>query len=144
KKMGLEIPVSQLYNADGTGLNQAIVLFGRGCTGEVISPQGLLLTNHHCGYGTVQGLSSSEKDYFAQGFWAMSREEEIPCPGLTVSFVRRMENVTDTILYGIPDTLSGARRDSLISRRTEILEKEYEKHSGLDAQIKPFYHGNQY
>ncbi len=144
KKMGLEIPVSQLYNADGTGLNQAIVLFGRGCTGEVISPQGLLLTNHHCGYGTVQGLSSSEKDYFAQGFWAMSREEEIPCPGLTVSFVRRMENVTDKILYGIPDTLSGARRDSLISRRTEILEKEYEKHSGLDAQIKPFYHGNQY
>lgn len=144
QKMGLEIPVSQLYNADGTGLNQAIVLFGRGCTGEVISPKGLVLTNHHCGYGTVQGLSSADKDYFAKGFWAMSPEEEIPCPGLTVSFVRRMENVTEKILYSLPDTLSSPLRDSLIERRTRTLETEYERLTGLTAQIKPFYHGNQY
>ena len=65
---GLGIPVNMLYNEDGTGLNNAVVLFGSGCTAEVISPKGLLLTNHHCGYGTVQGLSSKEKDYFANGF----------------------------------------------------------------------------
>ncbi len=144
RRMGLEIPISRLYNAEGTGLNQAIVLFGRGCTGEVISGQGLVLTNHHCGYGTVQGLSSSEKDYFARGFWAMSTQEEIPCPGLTVSFVRRMENVTEKILYSIPDTLSSPLRDSLILRRIQTLEKEYEQITGLEARISPFYHGNQY
>ena len=80
RALGLEIPVEQLYNADGTGLNNAVVLFGKGCTGEIISGKGLILTNHHCGYGTVQGLSSTEHDYFANGFWAKNTGEELPCP----------------------------------------------------------------
>lgn len=144
KKLGLEIPVEQLYNEDGTGLNNAIVLFGRGCTGEVISSKGLVLTNHHCGYGTVQGLSSKEKDYFAKGFWAMSHEEEIPCPGLTVTFIRKMENISSQILYGLDDTLRGNARDSIIKIRIKNLEKGYEYATGYKAEIKPYYYGNQY
>jgi hypothetical protein len=144
KSLGLEIPIEKLYNENGTGLNNAIVLFGGGCTGEIISPQGLLLTNHHCGYGTVQGLSSRENDYFANGFWAMSLEEELPCPGLTVTFIRKMENVTESIISDIPDTLDDTKRNTLISGRITALEKGYKYTTGLDATIKPFYNGNQY
>lgn len=142
--LGLNIPVEQLYNEDGTGLNNAIVLFGSGCTGEVISPKGLILTNHHCGYGTVQGLSSKERDYFANGFFAKSQDEEIPCPGLSVTFIRKIENVSDRILIGLDDTLSEAARDSIITVRIKSLEKGYKYTSGYDAQIKPYYNGNQY
>ncbi len=144
KNMGLEIPIDQLYNEDGTGLNNSIILFGRGCTGEVISSKGLILTNHHCGYGTVQGLSSAEKDYFAKGFWAMSRQEELPCPGLTVTFIRKMENVTDKITTGLEDTLNEAAREKIIKTRIKNLEKGYKYSTGLDAMIKPYYYGNQY
>ncbi len=144
KSMGLEIPIERLYNADGTGLNNAVVLFGSGCTGEIISSKGLLLTNHHCGYGTVQGLSSKEKDYFAKGFWAMNHEEELPCPGLTVTFIRKMENVTDKILSGIPDTMGEPARQKIISVRIKNLEKGYRYATKFDATIKPYYNGNQY
>lgn len=144
KSEGLEIPIDQLYNTQGTGLNNAIVLFGRGCTGEIISSQGLVLTNHHCGYGSVQALSSREHDYFASGFWAMSNKEELPCPGLTVTFVRKMENVTDRITYDLPDTIDEDTRDSIVGIRIRGLEKGYRLSSGLDAQIQPYYRGNQY
>lgn len=144
KSMGLQIPVNQIYNTDGTGLNNAVVLFGSGCTGEIISSQGLLLTNHHCGYGTVQGLSSTENDYFAKGFWAMSNEEELPCPGLTVTFIRKMENVTDKLIFDLADTLIESTRDSIIAVRAKNLEKGYKYTSGYDAKIKPYYNGNQY
>ena len=144
KAMGLEIPIDEIYNSSGTGLNNAVVLFGRGCTGELISSQGLVLTNHHCGYGTVQGLSSTDKDYFLNGFFAKNLQEEIPCPGLTVTFVRRMENVTDKVLPGIKDTMSDTKRDSIIAVRIAGLEKEYEVKTGMDATIKPYYEGNQY
>jgi len=144
KQMGLEIPIEKIYNENGTGLNNAVVLFGRGCTGEVISSQGLLLTNHHCGYGTVQGLSTREKDYFAKGFWAMNTSEEIPCPGLTVTFIRKMENVTDLILTGIPDTLHDEMRDKIIEAKIKELEKGYQYTTKLDAMIKPYFNGNQY
>lgn len=144
KAEGLEMPIEQLYNAKGTGLNNAVVLLGRGCTGEIISSQGLVLTNHHCGYGSVQGLSSREHDYFANGFWAMSQKDEQPCPGLTVTFVRKMENVTHRIIYDLPDTMAERSRDSVISVRIRGLEKGYKLSTGLDAQIQPYYRGNQY
>jgi hypothetical protein len=144
KAEGLEIPIDQLYNDQGTGLNNAVVLFGKGCTGEIISSQGLILTNHHCGYGTVQGLSSRENDYFANGFWAMNNKQELPCAGLTVTFVRKMENVTSRITYDLPDTASEASRDSMIAGRIRGLVKGYKLTSGLDAQIQPYYNGNQY
>ncbi len=144
KKMGLQIPVSQLYNEDGTGLNNAVVLFGKGCTGEVISSRGLVLTNHHCGYGTVQGLSSKQNDYFADGFWAKKDEEEIPCPGLTVTFVRKMENVTDKIITGLADTMNEAARQQIVDVRIKNLEKGFKTATGMDAMIKPYFNGNQY
>ncbi|HRO42852.1 MAG TPA: S46 family peptidase [Flavipsychrobacter sp.] len=144
KEMGLQIPIEKLYNADGTGLNNAVVLFGKGCTGEVISSKGLILTNHHCGYGTVQGLSSKENDYFAKGFFAMNNKEEIPCPGLTVTFIRKMENVSDLILFDIPDTLSEAKRDSIVAGRIKGLEKGYRYTTKMDASIRPYFNGNQY
>lgn len=144
KAMGLEIPIDKLYNPDGTGLNNAVVLFGKGCTGEIISGKGLVLTNHHCGYGTVQGLSSKENDYFAQGFFAMNPGEEIPCPGLTVTFIRKMENVSDLILFNLPDTLREAQRDSIIYGRVKALEKGYRYTTKMDAVIKPYFNGNQY
>ncbi|RYZ41477.1 MAG: serine protease, partial [Sphingobacteriales bacterium] len=144
KSMGLQIPVDKIYNPDGSGLNNSIVLFGSGCTGEIISPKGLLLTNHHCGYGTVQGLSSRERDYFANGFFAMNMSEEIPCPGLSVTYIRKMENVSGIILADIPDTMASPRRDSLISGRIRNLEKGYRYTTGMDAAIKPYFNGNQY
>ncbi len=142
--MGLQIPVDRLYNETGTGLNNAVVLFGRGCTGEVISPQGLILTNHHCGYGSVQGISSTDKDYFANGFFAKNQNEEIPCPGLTVTFIRRMENVTDKILNKKTDTLPENLRDSIILKNILATEQEFKKITHLDATIKSYFEGNQY
>jgi hypothetical protein len=144
KAEGLQIPVEQLYNEGGTALNNAIVLFGKGCTGEIISSKGLLLTNHHCGYGTVQGLSSTENDYFANGFWAKSQDGELPCPGLTVTFIRKMENVSWNILADLNDTLDEKTRQTIITERIKRLEKGYKYTTGLDASIKPFYNGNQY
>ncbi len=144
KALGLQIPVDKLYNEAGTGLNNAVVLFGTGCTAELISSKGLLLTNHHCGYGTVQGLSSRDKDYFANGFWAMNNGEEIPAPGLTVTFIRKMENVSDIILNGIPDTLNEIARNKVISQRIATLERGYRYTTKMDATIKPFFNGNQY
>jgi len=145
RKMGLRIPVDSLYNTAGTGLNAAVVQFGGGCTGEIISPRGLLLTNHHCGYGTVQRLATRGADYFAAGFWAPNEAGELPCPGLTVTFVRRMENVTAGVLTGIDDTLRGAARDTLIARRVRSLESHYRRGApGMEAAIKPYYGGNQY
>ncbi|PZF71418.1 S46 family peptidase [Taibaiella soli] len=144
KAMGLEIPVEKLYNDNGTGFNNAVVLFGKGCTGELVSSKGLILTNHHCGYGSVQALSGPGKDYFANGFWAMNNGEELPCPGLTVTFIRKMENVTDNILSNLADTMSGPSRDSIIARRIKNLEKGYQYATKLDAMIKPYFNGNQY
>jgi len=144
KALGLSIPIEEIYNTNGTGLNNAVVLFGRGCTGEIISPKGLLLTNHHCGYGTVQGLSSKEHDYFANGFFAKNNADELPCPGLTVTFIRKMENVTAKILEGIADTVRDSTRDQLIAKKITALEKEYQEDTHFDATIKPYYEGNQY
>jgi len=144
KTMGLQIPVEKLYNDNGTGMNNAVVLFGKGCTGELISGKGLLLTNHHCGYGAVQGLSSSGNDYFANGFWAMNMQQEQPCPGLTVTFVRKMENVTDNILSNLSDTMRNSLRDSIVAQRIKNLEKGYREVTKMDAAIRPYFNGNQY
>ncbi|MCF8448757.1 MAG: S46 family peptidase [Taibaiella sp.] len=144
KAQGLQIAIDRIYNEKGTGLNNAIVLFGKGCTGEIISPKGLILTNHHCGYGSAQALSSPEKDYFANGYWAKNHQEELPCKGLTVTFIRRIEDVTDRILTGIDDTLRDAVRDSIIKVRTTAVEAEIAKATGMDANIKPFFKGNQF
>lgn len=84
RQMGMKIKASDIYDINEGSLKDAVVIFGGGCTGEVISDKGLVLTNHHCGYGAVQGLSSVDHNYLLNGFWAMNNQEELPCPGLSV------------------------------------------------------------
>ena len=97
QELGLLLPADSIYNPEGISLKDAVVHFGGGCTGEVISAEGLVLTNHHCGYGAIQQHSSVEHDYLTDGFWAMSRQEELPCKGLTVTFIDRILDVTDYV-----------------------------------------------
>src|SRR5687768_6692068 len=101
KERGLLIPIEEIYSETSTSLKDAVVQFGSGCTGEIISDKGLVLTNHHCGYSQIQSLSTMEKNYVENGFWALDMTQEIPCPGLSVTFVVRIENVTDQVLSGI-------------------------------------------
>lgn len=95
--LGLDISIDQVYCPDNISLKDAVVHFGGGCTGEVISPEGLVLTNHHCGYGYIQQHSSVEHDYLTDGFWAMTREQELPCEGLSVTFIDRILDVTEYV-----------------------------------------------
>ena len=94
RELGLEIPIEEVYTPNGIALKDAVVHFGGGCTGEVISAEGLVLTNHHCGYGAIQQHSSVEHDYLTDGFWAMNRDEELPCEGLKITFIDRILDVT--------------------------------------------------
>jgi hypothetical protein len=144
QKLGLKIPVEKLYNDNGTGLNNAVVLFGKGCTGEMVSNSGLLFTNHHCALSTAQSLSTGTKNYLLNGFWAANRQEELPCPGLTVSFMRKTENVTEYILKDLNDTMPEDARNAKIKARIKELEKAYKNIQGFDAEVKPYYNGNQY
>ena len=115
QEKGFKLNAEDLYNINEASLKDAVVLFGRGCTGELISPEGLLLTNHHCGYSQIQQHSSVEHDYLRDGFWAMSREEELPNKGLSVSFLERMEDVTDIILKGYDPSMSEDQRNKIVS-----------------------------
>ena len=97
KKQGLKLEATDLYNPNGVSLKDAVGIFGGGCTGEIISPEGLILTNHHCGYSSIQQHSSVEHDYLTDGFWATSRDKELPTPGLKFTFIERIEDITDLV-----------------------------------------------
>lgn len=150
KAMGLQLEAAHLYNPAAPSLKDAVVIFGGGCTGEIISPQGLVLTNHHCGYNYVQAHSTLEHDYLTDGFWAMSRNEELPNPGLKVTFIDRIEDVTDYVkeaLEGDTDPnsvkfLSSAFLGELAKKRAG--EAFLKKNPGTEVEIKPFYGGNAY
>ena len=114
RSKGFRLSAEDIYSVNKASLKDAVVLFNGGCTGELVSGEGLLLTNHHCGYGAIQSHSSVRHDYLTDGFWAMNRSEELPNPGLYVSFLVRMEDVTAQVLDGVRDDLPEARRDSLI------------------------------
>lgn len=142
---GFKLSAEDIYSVNQASLKDAVVLFGSGCTGEVISPEGLLLTNHHCGYGQIQRHSSVEHDYLRDGFWAMSREEELPNKGLTVSFLERMEDVTSRILEGCASGFSESQRDSVVKANSKRLIKEVTADGkGLKASVESIYYGNQY
>ena len=119
QEKGFRLSAEDIYSINQASLKDAVVLFGRGCTGELISPEGLLLTNHHCGYPQIQQHSSVEHDYLKDGFWAMSRKEELPNKGLSVSFLERMEDVTDIILKGYKPGIHipGKRRTNTQTKR---------------------------
>lgn len=143
-KKGLKIPVDRIYSETIPSLKDAVVIFGGGCTGEVISPNGLVLTNHHCGYGAVQTLSSVEKDYLTTGYWAMDQKDELPCSGLTVTFIIRIKEVTDSILAGIDISTSEADRAAIVSRKSDELVKHETAGTHYTGFVRAFFNGNQY
>lgn len=142
--MGMKIKARDIYDVNAGSLKDAVVLFGGGCTGEVVSNQGLVLTNHHCGYGTVQGLSSLQNNYLTQGFFAKNRNEEIPCPGLSVSFIVDIEDVTNRVKMGITASISDVAKDSIIKSNIQKLEKLKKDSSGYEVSIRSFYYDNEY
>jgi hypothetical protein len=142
--MGLRLSADDVYNVNNPSLKDAICMFGGGCTGSIISPEGLLLTNHHCGFGAIQRLSSVEKNYVDNGFWAASRSEELPCPGITAMFVSRMEDVTTPALTGVTDAMSERERQSQIDKNLEQVRASAKKEAWESVSTRPFYDGNQY
>ena len=142
---GLRLNAEDLYSVNNASLKDAIVLFGSGCTGELVSDEGLLFTNHHCGYGYIQKHSSVEHDYLKDGFWAMNRAQELPNPGLTVKFLDRMEDVTSEVFKGIKPKMSEEKRNALIKKNIDaIIKKAADQSKGLVAQVNALYYGNQY
>lgn len=144
QRLGCKLSAEQIFSFNQPSLKDAIVQFGGGCTGELISAEGLLLTNHHCGLGQVQAHSSVEHDYLQEGFWAKSKAEELPNAGLTVSFLTYIEDVTKNLLVGIDNNTSEADRAAKISENAKALIKERKGDKDVEVEIVPFYHGNQY
>ena len=142
---GLRLSAEDIYSINQASLKDAVVLFGGGCTGELVSGEGLLFTNHHCGYSQIQQHSSVEHDYLRDGFWAMTRKEELPNKGLTVSFLERMEDVTTAVLKGYEPTMTEQQRDSLVRANSKALTGQaVADGKGLRASVEALYYGNQY
>jgi len=143
---GLKLSAEDIYSVNQASLKDAVVLFGSGCTGELVSDQGLLFTNHHCGYSYIQKHSSVEHDYLKDGFWALNRGEELPNPGLTVRFLERMEDVTAQVLKGYkPGKMDELDRIKIVRKNSEKLKEQAVKDGkGLKASVEALYYGNQY
>jgi len=144
QEMGMKITADDIYSINHSSLKDAIVLFGGGCTGEIVSDQGLLLTNHHCGYDYIQKHSSVEHDYLTQGFWAMNMGEELPCPGLSVTFLREMRDVTEKVLFNITPDMAEDERQAKIEANIKKLIEDTQKETSYKVSIKPFFLGNEY
>jgi hypothetical protein len=141
-ELGLKLSAEDIYSINKASIKDAIVIFGGGCTGEIVSSQGLLLTNHHCGYGQIQAHSSVEHDYLQDGFWAKTKDAELPNLGLSVTFLIRIEDVTSQILANVKPGMSEADRNSVIGdARLAIQEKAIEGNN-YSAQVANFYGGN--
>ncbi len=142
---GLKLQAEDIYSVNHASLKDAVVLFGGGCTGELVSDQGLLFTNHHCGYSYIQKHSSVEHDYLKDGFWAMNQAQELPNPGLTVRFLERMEDVTAAVLKGCDKAKNEQKREELIKKHIGQIRESAEKEGkGFVAQVAPLFYGNQY
>ena len=144
QQKGMKISADDIYSINQACLKDAIVLFGGGCTGEFVSDKGLLFTNHHCGYSYIARNSTLEHNYLANGFWAKSLEEEIPCPGLSVTRLVRMDDVTTQVLKGITDNMSESERALAIATNIKAITQKATEGTHYKAIIKPFYYGNQY
>ncbi len=144
QKNGFKLTADDIYNINQASTKDAIVIFGRGCTGELVSDQGLLLTNHHCGYGQIQRHSSIEKDYLTNGFWAMSKAEELPNPGLSVTFLVRIEDVTKQALEGVSSSMSQTEKYKKIADNNREIESKAIAGTNHTASVRSFYYGNEY
>ncbi|MFW5773805.1 MAG: S46 family peptidase, partial [Tangfeifania sp.] len=143
QKMGFKLTAEDIYDINNASMKDAVMVFGGGCTAELISGDGLLITNHHCGYRQIQSHSSVENDYLTNGFWAMNRDEELPNPGLTVSFLEYMKDVTKKVLNGTQG-LSGEEREKQIEENIAEIEKEASENGKFSTRIKTLFYGNQY
>ena len=144
KKAGMRISAKDIYDINNACLKDAIILFNQGCTGEYVSDEGLFLTNHHCGYSYITSHSTVEHDYLTNGFWAMSRSEELPCPGLTATRLVRMEDVTDRVLDGVTPQTTEGERAAIVESNIQKITAAAVAGTHYKAIIKPFYYGNQY
>lgn len=144
KGMGMKISAADIYSLNKGSLKDAIVSFGGFCTGEIISSQGLLLTNHHCGYDAVQKHSTVQQNYLDNGFWARNRQEELPNAGLFATFIVRIEEVTKQALEGVAGNLGESARQSAIDKNLNAIKAGAKKETYQDVLIKPFFDGNQY
>jgi hypothetical protein len=141
---GLKLSAEDIFSIENISLKDAVVLFNSGCTGEVISGQGLLLTNYHCAFRYIQSLSSVDNDYMTSGYWARSRKEELPVPDLTVSILTEVNDVTDQLLKNIDDNLNENDREKIINKRIDSLTAYAAYYPNSTANIKSFYYGNRY
>lgn len=141
---GMKLTAEQIYSVNHSSLKDAIIHFGGGCTAELVSEKGLLLTNHHCGYSQIQSHSSLEKDYLKYGFWAKNLEEELPNAGLTASRMVRIDDVTKEVLSGVLDSDDAATRASKIAKNSGVLIKDAKTGNHYEAEVKAFNYGNNY
>ncbi len=144
QNLGSKLSANDIYNINHSSLKDAIVHFNGGCTSEIISNEGLLLTNHHCGYGAIQSHSTIENDYLKDGFWAMTLNKELPNKGMVATLIVRIDDVTNQILQNIPDSFSAKEKQSKIDQNITLIQKNTSKKEWQDVRIKSFYKGNQY
>jgi len=145
KEMGLELTPEQIYSVNNSSLKDAVGALDRGsCTAELISTEGLLLTNHHCAYGEIQNHSSVENDYLKNGFWAMTREEELPNEGKTISFLVRMEEVTDRVLADVSNDMSVEDRAKAVRAAIREITAEPAAEEHYEKAVRPMFEGNRY
>jgi hypothetical protein len=144
KAMGLQLSAEDLYSLNHSSLKDAILIFGGGCTGEMVSDQGLLFTNHHCGFDNIQYHSTVEHDYLRDGFWAMNHSQELACPDLTATFIISMEDVTAQMLAGVSDTMQLASLNKIKAANKKKIEEEARKANKCDASVRAFNYGNQF
>ena len=142
--LGSKLTAKDIYDVNNSSLKDAIGHFNGGCTSEVISPEGLILTNHHCGFGQIQSHSSLENDYLKDGFWAMSKKEELPNEGLYVEFIVRIDDVTAQALNGVTTSMNEREKQSTIDKNINEIQKTVQKEAWQGVRVKPFYKGNQY
>jgi len=141
-ELGLKLSAEDIYSINKVCLKDAVVIFGGGCTAEIVSPQGLVLTNHHCGYGSIQAHSSVDHDYLHDGFWAMSKEEELPNPNLSVTFLIRIEDITSQVLANVKQGMSETARTEAINEARLAIEKKASEGNSYRIQVASFYGGN--
>lgn len=144
QKKGLKLTAEEIYSVNHSSLKDAIVQFGGGCTAEMVSKEGLLFTNHHCGYGNIAALSTPERDHLTNGFWAMKKSEELPAKGLSVRFLVRMDDVTQRINAKLNNTMSAKERRDIIAEEYKAIEKENSENGKYVVTVRDFYNGNEF
>ena len=144
KALGSKLTADQIYSINKSSLKDAVPQFDGGCTAEMISSKGLLLTNHHCGYDNIQNHSTVEHDYLANGFWAYKMEEELPNPGVVVTFIVKIDDVTPKVFEGVATLTSEAEKQKKIQENIAALNKSYVREAWQDVLVRSFYDGNQY